>query len=205
MIAMLNLPLSAVVWPSASKLVERDAALLGERAEVPLEQIAREPVDAGGHRCVRGEHAARPHRLDRLVEGEPVADPLTDPFEPEEAGVALVGVEHLRVDVEGPQRPHAADAEHDLLPETVLFVAAVEAVGDGHGLGRIAGDVRVEQVERDPPDVDAPHSTATSTPARSTCTSTPVGWMPSPSGSIRSLRSRCQLSPSSSWWKYPSA
>ena len=60
----------------------------------------------------------------------PAIDPLADAFESEEAGMAFVGVEHLRVDVERSQRPNAADPEHDLLAETVLLVAAVEAVGD---------------------------------------------------------------------------
>jgi hypothetical protein len=53
--------------------------------------------------------------------------------------VALVGVEHLRMDAERPQRPHAADAEDDLLAQPVLGVAAVEPVGDGDGVGGIAG------------------------------------------------------------------
>ena len=52
--------------------------------------------------------------------------------------MALVGVEHLRVQAEGPQRPYAADAEHDLLAEPVLLVAAVQPVGDRDRLGRVA-------------------------------------------------------------------
>ena len=53
----------------------------------------------------------------------------------EEAGVALVHVEHLGLDADGGERLHAADAEQDLLAQPVLAVAAVEAVGDG-ALGR---------------------------------------------------------------------
>ena len=44
--------------------------------------------------------------------------------------MALVGVEHLGLEAERAQRPHAADAEHDLLAQAVVLVAAVQAVGD---------------------------------------------------------------------------
>jgi hypothetical protein len=47
------------------------------------------------------------------------------------------------------QRPHAADAEHHLLAEAVLGVAAVQAVGDAPQLDRaVALHVGVEQVQR---------------------------------------------------------
>ncbi len=140
------------------QLVDRDVTLGSERREVPLDQITREPVDAGGHRRVRREQAAGAHRLDRLVEAQPSVDPFPDPFESEEAGMAFVGVEHLRMNVERSQCPHAADAEDDLLAQTMLFVAAVEPVGDGDGLRRVRWHVRVEQVQPDPADVGAPHS-----------------------------------------------
>ena len=68
-------------------------------AEVLLDQLAREPVDAGRHGRVGGEDGAGPGDLERGVEvelGPPSADgELADPLEAEEAGVALVGVEHL--------------------------------------------------------------------------------------------------------------
>ena len=65
--------------------------------ELRLDQLDREPVDAGRHRRVRGEDRAGPDRRERVVEGQPVAlGQLADPLDAEEAGVALVGVEHLR-------------------------------------------------------------------------------------------------------------
>ena len=61
------------------------------------------------------------------------------------------------VQAECSQGPDAADAEHDLLAQAVLDVAAVEAVGDAGGLaGCSRRHVGVEQVQRDPADVDAP-------------------------------------------------
>ncbi len=83
---------------------------------------------------------------------------LADPLEGEEPGVALVEVEHLRVDTEGAQCPHAADAEDDLLAQAMVGVAAVEAVGDRHTVGGVAFDVGVEEVQRHPADVGAPHA-----------------------------------------------
>ncbi len=50
----------------------------------------------------------------------------------------------------------AADAEHDLLAQPVLDVAAVQPVGDRRDLGAVALDSGVEQVQRDPADVDLP-------------------------------------------------
>ncbi len=82
---------------------------------------------------------------------------LADALEPEEAGVALVGVEHLGLDAERFEGAHAADAEQDLLLQPVLGVAAVQPVGDGAQLGRVLVDVGVEQVQRHPADVGAPH------------------------------------------------
>ena len=55
-------------------------------------------------------------------------DQQADPLDAEEPGVALVGVEHLRVGADGGERLQAADAEQDLLAQPVLAVAAVEAV-----------------------------------------------------------------------------
>ncbi len=143
--------------PEFEQVVERHPARVGELREVRLEQLPREAIDAGRHRGVGGEHPARPYRFDRLGERQPLLGPLPYPFEAEEPGVALVGVEHLRMQVERPQGPDAADAEHDLLAEPVLLVAAVEPVRDGDRLGWVPGNVRVEQVQTDPPHVDPPH------------------------------------------------
>ena len=56
----------------------------------------------------------------------------------------------------GPQRADPSDAEDDLLTEPVLFVAAVETIGHRNDVGRVSGNVGVEQVERDPSDIDTP-------------------------------------------------
>ncbi len=105
-------------------------------AEVVLDQVHREAVDAGGYRGVGGEHRAGPDRGECLVEVQVGAgDELVDAFKAEEAGVALVGVEDSGARMPGQlaeaaDRAHAADAGQDLLADAVVLVAAVEPVGD---------------------------------------------------------------------------
>ena len=149
----------AVVGALAEReqLVERHPALGGELAEVVLHELATEAVDARRHRRVCGEHAAAraPLRPPRRRAGP--RDLLADPLQAEEPGVALVHVEHLRVDAECPQRPNPADAEDDLLAQPVVRVPGVQAVGDLDPVGRVLGEVGVEQVQRDLADVGPPH------------------------------------------------
>ena len=88
----------------------------------------------------------------------PLGDELADALERQEAGVALVGVEHLGLEAERPQHAHAADAEHDLLAQAVLGVAAVQPVGDVGALGAVALDGGVEQVQLHPADLHLPRA-----------------------------------------------
>ena len=111
---------------------------------------------------MRGEQGGRAGRLDGLVEGQPVVlDELADALDAEEAGVALVGVEHVRrgrtgQPAVGAQRADAADAQQHLLEQPVLAAAAVEPVGDV-ALGRLVVlDVGVEQQQRHPADLRLP-------------------------------------------------
>ncbi len=131
-------------------------------AEVVAHQVDREPVDAGRHRGVRGEHGAGAHRGQRLVEVQALAvDQLADALQAEEPGVALVGVEHLGPGVAGQlaeraHRPHPADAGQDLLADAVVLVAAVEPVGDPAQVLVVVLHVGVQQQQRDPADLGPP-------------------------------------------------
>src|SRR3712207_7040707 len=115
---------------------DRDPGAGGVAPEVLLDEVPREAVDARRDGGVGGEDGAGARDLERRVVVEAVVlDELTDPLEAEEAGVTLVGVEHLRVGVAGERavgadRPDPADAEEHLLAEPVLGVPAVETVGD---------------------------------------------------------------------------
>ena len=97
------------------------------------------------------------HGLEGLVDRQAlVDDEAADALEAEEAGVALVGVEHLRGLADGVEGPDAPDAQEDLLAQPVLGVASVEPVGHRPAGGVVAVDVGVEQVEVHPSDVGAP-------------------------------------------------
>ena len=139
-------------------------------AEVLGDQVAREAVDAGRHGRVRREDHAGAGRLQRLVERELLRlHELADALEAEEAGVALVGVEHLGLRcpgdaAEGAQRAYAADAEQQLLLQPVLAATAVEPVGDIALRGIVALDIGVEHEQRDASHVGAPDVRAQGTP-----------------------------------------
>ena len=126
------------------------------RAEVARHQVVGEAVDAGGHGRVRREGGARAHDLERVPGSAPPSTRTPHALDAEEAGVALVHVEHVGLEAEGGERLHAADAEQDLLAQPVLAVAAVEAVGDGALGGRVVRHVGVEQEQRNAADVDPP-------------------------------------------------
>ena len=132
------------------------------RVEVVADHVDREAVDARGHRRVRGEHGARPHGRQRLVEREARARAqLADALQAQVARVALVGVEDLGLRVPGDRAvradgAHAADADEDLLADALVLVAAVEPVGDAAQVGVVLLDVGVEHQQRHPPDRGLP-------------------------------------------------
>ncbi len=145
--------------------VDLQVRQLRVRAEVPGDQFAVEAVDAGRHGRVRGEHGPGADRLQRRVEVEPLGAQLRHPLQAEEAGVPLVGVEHLgrRVPGEPAVRADGADtsyAEEHLLEQPVLAAAAVEPVGHPAFDEVVLLDVGVEQEQRDPAHLGDPDAGA---------------------------------------------
>ncbi len=84
-------------------------------------------------------------------------DVLAGALGEEQRGVALVEMPDRRIDPERPQRPHPADAQHQLLVEPHLAAADVEDVGDRPVGVAVLGDVGVEEQDRRPADLGAPH------------------------------------------------
>ncbi len=150
--------LARLVGPATEghQLVEADPALGGEVREVALHELDGEAVDPGRHRRVGGEDATGPHGFDRFGERQALAHQLPGPLQAEEAGVPLVGVEHLGLEAERLQGAHAADAEEDLLADAVLGVAAVQPVGHQPALRGVAVHVAVQEVELHPAHVGPP-------------------------------------------------
>ena len=82
--------------------------------------------------------------------------PLAHQLERGERAVAFVEVHDARRDAQRRERPHAADAEQQLLADADAIVAAVEPRGQLAILGLVALDVRVEQQQRVAPDRQLP-------------------------------------------------
>ena len=145
--------------PSSRELVPREAAALGERLEVPAGELAVEHLVPGRDGRVRREDRRRAQPLERLVLVDAlVLDELAQPLELEEGRMAFVEVEDGRVEPELAQHADTAHAEHDLLAQPVLAVAAVERVGRVARPVGIAFDLRVDEVERHAADLRAPHA-----------------------------------------------
>ena len=133
----------------------------GSPAEVPLDQVAAEPVDPGRHGGVRGEHGGGPAQLDGLLEAEALLGVLADALHAQEAGVPLVGVEDLRLGVpgegtEGPDRADSPHAQQQFLAQPVIAAAAVQPVGDLAQRRLVLFHVGVEQEQRHPADLGHP-------------------------------------------------
>src|SRR6266545_1130974 len=81
---------------------------------------------------------------------------LPDAFEREEGRMSLVQMVNARLNAQRLERATAADAQHHLLLQSHLGVAAVKLKGDSL-IGRgVLLDVRIEQVERDATHLRAP-------------------------------------------------
>ena len=125
------------------------------------DQAAVEAVDAGRHRGVGGEDRPGPGPLERGVEVHLLTHVLPDPLQTEEAGVALVGVEHLGRRGSGDRAVRAdgadaADPEQHLLGQPVIAAAAVQPVGDLALVAAVLLDVGIQQQQRYPADLGQP-------------------------------------------------
>ncbi len=109
-----------------------------------------------GYRRVGGEDTAGSHLARGLIEWNSARRQLTDALHHHERGVTLVRVPVAGLDAQSAQEAHATDPEHDLLPQPVLGVTAIEARGELAGPLRVTFDIRVEEVDRHAPDLDLP-------------------------------------------------
>jgi membrane protein YdbS with pleckstrin-like domain len=92
-----------------------------------------------------------------LAVGDAVAlHPGANHLDHREGAVAFVEVEHRRVNVKRVEQSDATDTEEQLLANPDPRIAAIEAGGQGAIRFVVLGDVRVEQVESRPADLDPP-------------------------------------------------
>ena len=124
------------------------------RLEVAPHEVRVEGVVPGRDGGVRGEDVGGAVRLGGHGEGSAaLAHDAADPLERQERRVALVHVADGRRQPDGLEGVDPPDAEHDLLTNPELLVPAVERTRDGAIGRRVLGEVRVEQEQRDPPDL----------------------------------------------------
>ena len=124
----------------------RNTELVAQRTQVFLDEFGVKAIMACRNRGVGGED----HFPWNLVRGGIKVQAfflhaVPNRFEHGEPAVPLVEVEDARGDAHGLQRAKTADAEQQFLTNARASIAAVEARSEFQILGRIAGDVRVEQ------------------------------------------------------------
>ena len=143
--------------PSAISRFVRESQRFAKRAQVLFHQSRVEPVVAGGHRRVGGEHHFASHAARRRSKLRPSSSMRQRmASSTANAAVAFVHVQHPGGDPHGPQRAIAADAQQQFLPDAHAPVAAVEPRSQLAVLRRVAVHVGVEQQKVAAPHLHAP-------------------------------------------------
>ena len=121
-------------------------------------QFGRETVDAGGHGRVSGEDAAGHDLLARFVKTErTVLEQHPHTLQHQKRAVPFVHVKHGGGQVQRLQRPHAANAQHDLLADAHFRIAAVKPAGDLAIDRGVLDQIGIEQIKGDAADSRFPH------------------------------------------------
>ena len=148
-----SIAITAQLFQPRRAIAAQDAiGLLGGKAVV-----------AGRHRRVRSEHALLPHQRQigfRRRAQRPSAQLALDQRQRQQRRVALIHVEHVYPQAQSTGQPYAAHAQHDLLLQTVIRVAAIQVIGKPAIPPRVAVDIRVEQIDRNDVPVAAHHIVA---------------------------------------------
>ena len=110
--------------PSAEQGVVRDAGLRCEVARVAEHELVAEHLVARWDGRMGREDRRAADVLERLPARPAAFDQHAGPLDREEGRVALVDVEHGRLETERGERAHSADPEEQLLADPVLAVAA---------------------------------------------------------------------------------
>ena len=128
-----------------------------EARQIWAHHLFREVVVSGGHRGVRREDGRVADVLECLLRPEAVAlNQVGCPCDDEESAVPFVHVENVGFDVELRQQLIAAEAQNHLLPQAMGDIPTVQSICDRAILRPILRHVGVEQIQRDPSDLELP-------------------------------------------------
>ena len=103
------------------------------------------------------EHRPSAHLPECLVERAPGRDRVGRELERGERGVALVQMEHRRIEAEGLEQPDPADPEQRVLGQPRLAVRHVQPARDTSVDDVVLRPARVEEIQRHPAHVHPPH------------------------------------------------
>ena len=93
-----------------------------------LDQLGREPIVAGGHRCVRREHDLLSHAAHGFVGADAFGrHAMPYEFERGECAVTFIQVNDAGRDTHRRQSAHATDAEQQFLADPDTMIATVQA------------------------------------------------------------------------------
>ena len=122
-----------------------------------FDHVAGKAVVAGRHRRVGREDGLAGHRPQGFVEGlSVVLHPLANHLQRGKGAVPFVQMIHAGRDPQRPQRSHAADPQHQFLPDPDPLVAAIQTAGQFPILRPVPSDVAVQEIQLHAADVQQP-------------------------------------------------
>src|SRR5439155_3016360 len=119
-------PGAAIVRSEREKTVAVRAERAPDAREVLFHQMERKRIVSRGHRRVRREYSRPTYLFQRFIEGRSALRQIANPLQDDERRVALVEMKDGGIRSERLERPHATDAEDDLLLNARLAIAAVQ-------------------------------------------------------------------------------
>ena len=124
--------------------------------EVLFHQVKGEGIMTGWDRGVGGKNGRGAHGGSRVFKAQPVVDQLADALQHQKGRVPFVHMPHGWLNTQRSQRPHAADAQNDLLFDAHLLVATVQPMSQFAIPRCVLLYVGVHQIQVHAPDLDMP-------------------------------------------------
>src|SRR5271156_2927987 len=131
--------------------------LIVQMAEVFLDQGKRKNVGAGRKRRVCSENRCVANLRNGLLEAFSAFHQHARPLQQSKRRMAFIDMHSRGMDPQSFQHPHAADAQYDFLPQPLLGIVGIKTLSNRPVPGLIALHIRIQQINRNPADIRAPH------------------------------------------------